>query len=149
MRTRFPLPIAHRWRETEARMSAGDQRAACNAVLDTDEILLCYMALITLALAWEAGIPLGSTAAIKEKPTSGRGGPGLGDWAAVMQEAATSRNLRELPHQHPIHSIRSLQADQDAADAGQRRSGSRNDDAHLRRLDPIDLPPAVKRPSPP
>ncbi|MGW7825037.1 hypothetical protein ACWGLF_45160 [Streptomyces puniciscabiei] len=106
VRTRFPLPIAYRWRETEARMSAGDQRAAYHAVLDTAEILLCYMALLTLAVAWEAGIPLGSTAAIKEKLTSGRSGPGLGDWAAVMQEAATSRKLRELPHQHPIHSIR-------------------------------------------
>ncbi|WP_432854884.1 hypothetical protein ACQPXB_21135 [Amycolatopsis sp. CA-161197] len=143
VRTRFPLPIAYRWRETEARMSAGDQRAAYNAVLDTAEILLCYLALLTLALTWEAGIPLGSTAAIKEKLTSGRSGPGLGDWAAVMQEAATSRKLRELPHQHPIHSIRSLLADQDAADARQRLSDRRNDDAHLRRLDPIDLPPAV------
>ncbi|MEU8986723.1 hypothetical protein AB0C98_09610 [Streptomyces sp. NPDC048558] len=101
------------------------------------------MALITLALAWEAGIPLGSTTAIKEKPTSGRGGPGLGDWAAVMQVAATSRDLRELPHRHPIHSIRSLLADQDAADARQRLSERRNDDAHLRRPDPIDLPSAV------
>lgn len=143
VRTRFPLPIAYRWRETEARISAGDQRAAYNAVLDTAEILLCYMALLTLALAWEAGIPLGSTAAIKEKLTSGRSGPGLGDWAAVMQEAATSRKLRELPHQHPIHSVRSLLADQDAADARQRLSDRRNDDAHLRRLDPINLPPAV------
>ncbi|MEU4674803.1 hypothetical protein AB0F91_44415 [Amycolatopsis sp. NPDC023774] len=143
VRTRFPLPIAYRWRETEARMSAGDQRAAYNAVLDTAEILLCYMALLTLALAWEAGIPLGSTAAIKEKLTSGRSGPGFGDWAAVMQEAATSRKLRELPHQHPIHSIRSLLADKEAADARQRLSDRRNDDAHLRRLDPIDLPRAV------
>ncbi|MGF0175951.1 hypothetical protein ACQF36_37450 [Streptomyces sp. Marseille-Q5077] len=31
----------------------------------------------------------------------------------------------------------------DAADARQRLSERRNDDAHLRRLDPIDLPPAV------
>ncbi|MFE7129511.1 hypothetical protein ACFVIM_01480 [Streptomyces sp. NPDC057638] len=143
VRTRFPLPIAYRWREAEARMSAGDQQAAYNAVLDTAEILLCYMALLSLALTWEAGIPLGSIAAIKEKLTSGRSGPGLGDWAAVMQEAATSRKLRKLPHQHPMHSIRSLLADQDAADARQRLSERRNDDAHLRRLDPIDLPTAV------
>lgn len=143
VRTRFPLPIAYRWREAEARMSACDQRAAYNAVLDTAEILLCYMALLTLALAWEAEIPLGSTVAIKEKLTSGRSGPSLGDWAAVMQEAATSRKFRELPHEHPIHSIRSLLADEDAADARQRLSDRRNDDAHLRRLDPIDLPPAV------
>ncbi|MFB7919451.1 hypothetical protein [Streptomyces sp. NPDC056061] len=143
VRTRFPLPVAYRWRETEARMSAGEHQAAYSAILETAEILLCYAALLTLALAWEAGIPLGSTAAIREKLVGGRSGPGFGDWAAVLQEAAGSRKLRALPHQHPIHAIRSLLADQDTADARQRLSERRNDDAHLRRLDPIDLPPAV------
>lgn len=60
-----------------------------------------------------------------------------------LQEVAGSRKLRALPHQHPIHAIGCLLADQDAADARQRLSERRNDDAHLRRLDPIDLPPAV------
>ncbi|MEU4951710.1 hypothetical protein [Streptomyces lavendulae] len=143
VRTRFPLPVAYRWRETEARMSAGDQQAAYSAILETAEILLCYTALVALALAWEARIPLGSTAAIKEKLTGGRSGPGLGDWAAVLQEAAGNRQLRGLPHEHPIHGIRSLLAGQDAADARWRLAKRRNDDAHLRRLDPIDLPPAI------
>jgi hypothetical protein len=143
VRTRFPYPVAYRWRESEARISAGDQQAAYSAVLEAAEILLCYSALLALALAWEARIPLGSTTAIKEKLLSGRSGPGFGDWVAVLEEAAGSRKLRALPHQHPIHGIRSLLADEDAADARQRLSVRRNDDAHLRRLDPIDLPPAV------
>ncbi|MGQ4727692.1 MULTISPECIES: hypothetical protein [Streptomyces] len=103
-------------------MSAGDQQAAYSAILETAEILLCYTALLALALAWEARIPLGSTAAIKEKLTGGRSGPGLGDWAAVLQEAAGNRQLRGLPHEHPIHGIRSLLASQDAADARWRGS---------------------------
>lgn len=41
VRTRFPLPVAYRWRETEARMSAGDQQAAYSTVLETAEVLLC------------------------------------------------------------------------------------------------------------
>ncbi|MFJ2568466.1 hypothetical protein ACIO02_37075 [Streptomyces sp. NPDC087568] len=143
VRTRFPYPVAYRWRESEARISAGDQQAAYSAVLEAAEILLCYSALLALALAWEAGIPLGSTTAIKEKLLSGRSGPGFGDWVAVLEEVAGSRKLRALPHQHPIHGIRSLLAGEEAADARQRLSVRRNDDAHLRRLDPIDLPPAV------
>lgn len=143
VRTRFPYPIAYRWRESEARISAGDHQAAYSAVLETAEILLCYSALLALALAWEAGIPLGSTTAIKEKLLSGRTGPGFGDWVAVLEETASSRKLRALPHQHPIHGIRSLLAGADATDARQRLSKRRNDDAHLRRLDPIDLPSAV------
>ncbi|MEU7005663.1 restriction endonuclease [Streptomyces sp. NPDC046332] len=143
VRTRFPLPVAYRWRETEARMSAGEHQATYSAILETAEVLLCYTALLTLALAWEAGIPLGSTIAIREKLVGGRSGPGLGDWANVLMEAAGSRKLRALPHQHPVHAIRTLLADQDAADARERLTKRRNDDSHLRRLDPIDLPPAI------
>lgn len=143
VRTRFPLPVAYRWREAEARMSAGEHQATYSAILETAEILLCYSALLTLALAWEAGISLGSTIAIREKLVGGRSGPGLGDWANVLLEAAGSRKLRALPHQHPIHAIRTLLAGQDVAAARERLTKRRNDDSHLRRLDPIDLPPAI------
>lgn len=54
-----------------------------------------------------------------------------------------SRKLRALPHRHLIHAIRTMLAGEDSADARQRLSERCNDDAHLRRLDPIDLPPAV------
>ncbi|UFR07121.1 hypothetical protein KBP30_40975 [Streptomyces sp. Go40/10] len=60
VRTRFPYPVASRWRETEAQTSAGPSQGAYAAVLDTTEILLCYTAQLALALAWSSGIELGS-----------------------------------------------------------------------------------------
>ncbi|MEU1785035.1 hypothetical protein ABZ553_03880 [Streptomyces sparsogenes] len=41
VRTRFPYPVASRWRETEAQTNAGPSQGAYAAVLDTAEILLC------------------------------------------------------------------------------------------------------------
>ncbi|MEV4364460.1 hypothetical protein [Nonomuraea sp. NPDC049625] len=144
VRTRFPYPVAYRWRETEARMSARDLEAAYSAVLDTAEILLCYTAQVALALGREAGISFGAVTAIREKLAGGRSGPGFGDWAAVLHEAASSRQLRSLPAEHPLHDIRGLLASQEAADARQRLNDRRNDQAHLRRIDPIDLPAALQ-----
>ncbi|MFE2091586.1 restriction endonuclease [Streptomyces sp. NPDC059460] len=144
VRTRFPYPIAYRWRETEARMSAGDLQAAYGAVLDTAEILLCYTSQLALALAQEAGVGLGAVTAVKDKLAGGRSGPGFGDWAAVLTEVATSRKLRNLPAEHPLHDIRGLLAGQDTAEARQRLSERRNDQAHLRRVDAVDLLSAIQ-----
>lgn len=143
VRTRFPYPIASRWRETEARMSAGEPQAAYGAVLDTAEVLFCYAALVALALGRDESISFGATAAIRGKLASGRSGPGFGDWTAVLDEAATSRQLRGLPADHSLQDIRGLLTGQDATDARKRLYDRRNDQAHLRRIDPIDLPAAI------
>lgn len=145
VRTRYPYPVASRWRETEAQISAGPSQDAYAAVLDTTEILLCYAAQLALALSWSAGIELGSATAIKEKLSAGRGGPGFGDWAFVLQEVSTSRKLRNLPSGHPLHDLRTLLDNKEAAEARQRLSDRRNDQAHLRRIDPVDLPLAISQ----
>ncbi|MEU6071065.1 restriction endonuclease [Streptomyces sp. NPDC047082] len=143
VRTRFPYPVAYRWRETEARISAGDAQAAYAAILDTAEELLCYVAQLVLALTYARQITLGSVTAIRDKLASGRSGPGFGDWANVLNEAATSRQLNDLPDAHPLQDIRGLLAHKDAESARQALSERRNDQSHLRRVDPIDLPHAI------
>ncbi|MFD3840246.1 restriction endonuclease [Streptomyces sp. NPDC058642] len=144
VRTRFPYPIAYRWRETEARISAGDALAAYAAILDAAEQLLCYIAQLVLALTHAQNITLGAVTAIRDKLASGRSGPGFGDWANVLNEAATSKQLNHLPPAHPLNDIRTLLAHQDAEKARQALSERRNDKAHLRRVDPIDLPHAIE-----
>ncbi|MES9523778.1 hypothetical protein [Streptomyces capoamus] len=143
VRTRFPYPIAYRWRETEARISAGGTQAAYAAILDTAEELLCYIAQLVLALTHARKITLGSVTAIRDKLAGGRSGPGFGDWANVLNEAASSKQLNNLPQAHPLNDIRTLLAHQDAEKARQALSERRNNQAHLRRIDPIDLPHAI------
>ncbi|WP_146057731.1 hypothetical protein [Streptomyces sp. SM10] len=143
VRTRFPYPIAYRWRETEARISTGDTQAAYAAILDTSEQLLCYVAQLVLALTHSQNITLGAVTAIRDKLASGRSGPGFGDWANVLNEAATSRQLNSLDEAHPLNDIRTLLAHQDTEKARRALSERRNHQAHLRRVDPIDLPHAI------
>ncbi|MGV9303846.1 hypothetical protein ACWDLG_10785 [Nonomuraea sp. NPDC003727] len=144
VRTRFPYPIALRWRETEAKKSAGDPGPAYDAVLDATEILLCYTALLTAAFTRAAGIDLSSVTALRDKLTSNQGGPGLGDWTAVLQEISGRRKRRSLGADHPLHELGAVLADEQLRAARQRHSARRNNQAHLRRADSVELPQALE-----
>lgn len=144
VRTRFPYPIAARWRTAEALQSAAPSREAYGAILDVTEILLCYTALLILALAREAGVELGAAKELQAKLQRGRSGPGLGEWVAILSEAATTKRLRSLPSSHPLNSLRGLLANQLVEGARQRLTDRRNDQAHMRHIDPIALPDAVR-----
>ncbi|MFE3947188.1 hypothetical protein ACFXPV_35815 [Streptomyces sp. NPDC059118] len=111
--------------------------------MDTAEELLCYVVRLVLALTHARQTTLGAVTAIRDKLAGGRSGPGFGDWANALNEAATSRQLTNLPEAHPLNDIRTLLAHADAENARQALSERRNDQAHLRRVDPVDLPHAI------
>ncbi|WP_370018425.1 hypothetical protein [Planotetraspora sp. GP83] len=144
VRTRFPYPIALRWRETEAKKSADDLGPAYDAVLDATEILLCYTALLAAAFARAAGIDLSSVTALREKLINDPGGPGLGDWTAVLQEISGRRKRRGLGSDHPLHELGAVFADAQVGAARKRHSARRNNQAHLRRADSVELPQTLK-----
>ncbi|MEU6346469.1 restriction endonuclease [Streptomyces sp. NPDC046977] len=143
-RTRLPYPIALRWREVEARMSASDTGPAYEAVLEAAEALLAYSALVAAALAHEAGIALSSVADLQRKLSRGPGGPGLGDWTAILQEVGGARTRRALPADHPLHELGTLLSGDDAQQARNRLSDRRNARAHGRALDAVTLPTALQ-----
>ncbi|MCH6161485.1 restriction endonuclease [Streptomyces marispadix] len=145
VRTRFPYPIALRWREVEARMSADDLGPAYEAVLEAAEALLAYSALIAGALAHEASIELSSVGALQRKLSSARGGPGLGEWTAVLQEIAGARKRRELRRDHPLHDLGALLRSDEAQQARGRIADRRNDKAHGRAPDVVNLRTALEQ----
>ncbi|OHV61344.1 hypothetical protein BCD48_40020 [Pseudofrankia sp. BMG5.36] len=55
VRTRYPYTVAFRWRRAEAALSADHAADALNEVLQAAEVLLCFLALVSLALANEHG----------------------------------------------------------------------------------------------
>ncbi|MET8629611.1 restriction endonuclease [Kitasatospora sp. NPDC004669] len=144
VRTRFPYPIALRWREVEARMSTGDLAPAYDAVLEAAEILLCYCALVAAALAHGASIELSSVADLRTKLADKAGGPGLGEWTSILLEIAGRKKRRALAPDHPLHELGHLLADEAAENARKRLAGRRNDESHLRPVDPVDLPNALR-----
>ncbi|MEW2076789.1 restriction endonuclease [Streptomyces sp. NPDC013433] len=144
VRTRFPYPIALRWREVEARVSSEDLRRAYTAVLAAAEILLAYCALLTAALAREASIELSNVAALRNKFIGrGGGGPGIGEWTVILQEISGERKRRGLPDEHPLHDLGQLLNDDDAEEARKRLAKRRNNESHERRVDDVDLPTAL------
>lgn len=143
VRTRFPYPIAYRWRGVEATVSAGTTPEAYEAVLETAEVLLCYAAHLALVFAREANIELGYSKNIRTRFADGKRGLGFGDWVAVLEEVRNSRACRDIPDTQPLNELRSLLADAETVSATRRLRDRRNDQAHLRRVDPADLPHAL------
>ncbi|MEV4315167.1 hypothetical protein [Actinocrispum sp. NPDC049592] len=141
VRTRFPYPVAYRWRAVEAERSAGFSRAAYDSVLQAAEVLLCYAAHLALVLARDTNLEIGYGGVIRSTLTRGKG-LGFGDWAAILEEVRDGKVFRSLPDAHPLNDLRSLLASPEAAAARRRLNDRRNDDSHLRKVDPTDLPHA-------
>lgn len=140
IRTRYPYPIALRWRNVEAQKSVESQDdARANeyaAVLKTAETLLGYSALLTIALAHETGISCKAIRAFKRKIAIGLGGPGFGDWQRILQQIAAAEGMSDLSPEHPLHEFAVLLTDDDAEVACQSLGTKRNSKAHGRE----DLP---------
>jgi len=142
-RTRFPYPVAYRWREVEAAESARSFKTAYEAILAAAEVLLCYAANVGLAVARETGIHLGAVKMIHDKLQNGGSGLGFGDWTAVLNQIRDSKAVRTVPGGNPITELRALLANSGTEAAVQRLSARRNDESHLRRAGSPDLPAAV------
>ncbi|WP_051812672.1 hypothetical protein [Kitasatospora sp. MBT63] len=65
-------------------------------------------------------------------------------WTSVLLEIAGRKKRRTLAPDHPLHELGSLLADRAAESARKRLAGRRNDESHLRPVDPVDLPNALR-----
>ena len=142
-RTRLPYPLAYRWREVEAAVSARSFKAAYEAILAAAEVLLCYAATVGLAVAFETEVRLGAVKMIHDKLQEAASGLGIGDWTTVLTQIRDGKAARRAPDGNPIIELRALLADSGTVDAVRRLTERRNDESHLRRADLLDLPAAV------
>ena len=140
VRTRFPYPVAFRWRSLEAHRSGTEQERTYKAVLDTFEVLLCYVAQLGLVMGRASGVEPGALGAIRDKLRSGRSGPSLGDWVAVLEEIAQRGEYRRLSDETPLSEVRGfLTRDADVTEARRRLTERRNAQAHQRSLSHAEL----------
>jgi hypothetical protein len=142
-RTTFPYPIAYRWREVEAAVSARSFKTAYEAILEAAEVLLCYVANTGLAIARESSIELGAMQTICARLKPGAHGLGFGNWVTVIKEIEESKAIRKASEGSPLADLRPFLADSGAGAALKRLSNCRNDESHLRRTELMDLPAAV------
>jgi len=142
VRTRFPYPIALRWRRVQASAGRDEPTRAYGEILDASEVLLCYTALLGLAVSREAGIAIGALSGVRRRLTEGRG-PGLGEWKAVLREIGDSPAVKKLPVNHPLRDLASLATNSEIEAVRTRLKNRRDGEAHLRRVDPVDIPRAI------
>lgn len=138
--TRYPLPIAFRWRGTIAVEGTGGE---LEEILKTQEVLLGYVGIMAILLARRSGIDIAYVADVRKRFAKARGGITLGDWRAVLQDAADGRKFRRLSPGVPLGEVRSFFADAAVVEASKRLTNLRNDRAHLREFGPHERDEAV------
>jgi hypothetical protein len=128
-RTTLPYPVAYRWREVEAAVSARSFKTAYEAILAAAEVLLCYAASTGLAVAREAGIELGAMKTIRDRLKPGAHGLSFGDWVTIIKEIEEGKAARRASDENPIADIRTFLTGADAHNALKRLSDRRNDES--------------------
>lgn len=144
VRTRYPYPIAFRWRDTEVARSSDDYHRTVRSLSACYEITLCYVAQLCLAAARFHGAAMPPLEALREKLNSGSSGPTLGDWHAIVSHTVNSREFRGLPDGGELLEVRQFtSSDEPVRDAMAALTKWRNDDAHLRTLTNLQLKSAA------
>lgn len=138
--TRFPLPVAYRWRGALAARGGTD---ALPAILKAQEVLLAYLAIMALTVARATGQEMGHIRDIRHRFNKRRGGVTLGDWRAILMEAATAELFRGLLSSQPLVEVREFFRSTDVVEASNRLFDRRNDISHMREFGPSELSGAL------
>ncbi|WP_156388298.1 MULTISPECIES: hypothetical protein [unclassified Rhodococcus (in: high G+C Gram-positive bacteria)] len=141
VRTQFPLPIAYRWRALEAARSHGNTRETYVAALDSAEQTLAFIANIGLALARELGHSLSAVDDIAGRLHRGQG-TSMSDWCSAIDELA-GKKFNALDTLISTPEFRDFCTDPTVKAARQDLLQRRNDEAHGRRVELMDLDDAV------
>jgi hypothetical protein len=135
IRSRYPFPIAYRWRTVEAEASTTDP---IWVVVECAEALLCYAAHVALLFGRVAGSEVKWLETIRTRLRQRNQGTNLGDWIAILSEVRDSREFRVAPNDTPFAEIRDLLRDDDVAAAQRRLKTIRDNRAHARAAAPAD-----------
>lgn len=142
VRTLYPHPLALRWRMIEA--ASEDDRLTerhYREVLNTGEVLLAYMASLGLAFAREIGEPVGALQSVRQNLSRGHG-TSFGDWVAILDELS-GRRFSKIDDLLGLPDFRQFLQEPAMRECVKDIRDRRNDEAHVRGVDPIDLPTAV------
>lgn len=139
VRTRFPYPIALRWRTIK---TAHPDFRGYKKILDCAEATICYLAHIAIILSQHERCPIShiknvmSPRLIKTKH-----GTNFGDWVAIVREINSKNYKKKLENSVPFIEILDCLLNEPAIDiALQNLSNYRNDDAHGRGPEESEFP---------
>ena len=129
VRTRYPHPIAYRWRTVEATHANLERYTQ---VLECAEIAVSYFAMMAILLARNvegAEIMWLGEMAKRLCDTQPRG-TNLGDWVAILQEVRDSKKFRHIPEGTPFYELLHLLDEEEVDESLRRLCDERNRQAH-------------------
>jgi hypothetical protein len=130
VRTRFPHPIAYRWRTIE---TAHHDLERYTQVLECTEVILSYLAFMAIALAQSTpDVEIKHLKQMSDRLVIKGHGTSMGDWTAVLREVRDSKAFRTLPDSAPFYEVLEFLKFQNVDEAVQKLMRRRNDFAHNR-----------------
>ncbi len=139
--TRYPLPVAYRWRSA---LAVSENSDSLQAILHAYEVLLAYLAVIAVTSARVSSIEIGYMRDMKQRLARQESGVTLGDWRGILIEVADSKAFRRLPYNAPFVDVRDYLADPTTIEASRRLNSLRNDMSHMREFGPGQRELAVR-----
>ena len=137
--TRYPLPIAYRWRVAVAEREGSEAMAS---VLGAYEMLLAYLAIMALTMANASEVDVGHVKNIRQQFTRGIT---LGNWRGILEEVAEAKVFRSRSMSYPFREVCGFFRDPRVRRASDRLYSFRNDIAHLRTVGPVKSAGVLKK----
>ena len=106
VRTRFPYPLAFRWRTVE---SQHPNLEGYQAVLECAEVAVTYLAIMALLLARSVQKPIRWLGEMARRISTTGHGTNMGDWVSILQEAGGTAFADGLPDTAPFIEVTGFQ----------------------------------------
>lgn len=129
VRTRFPHPIAFRWRTVESQHA---NLEGYIQVLECAEVTVTYLAVMALLLAKTVNKPVPWISQLAERiSTTGRG-TNMGDWLSILQDVKGGNFADNLPSTAPFIEVTRFQSNKRIEGSLRKLTDWRNDQSHGR-----------------
>jgi hypothetical protein len=127
VRTRFPHPVAYRWRTVAA---AKPDLEGYVHVLECAEVTACYLASVAILMARALDVNIGHINNIAKKLSQRNDATTFGDWVTILQEVRDSKALKKVSTLVPFYEVTRFLDDSEVYEALQKLQQKRNAQSH-------------------
>ena len=141
VRTRYPYPIAFRWRTVESQHPTLEGYIQ---ILECAEVTVTYLAIMALLLAQSVNKSIGQLSEMAKRISETGRGTAMGDWISILQEVGGVNFADGIPEIAPFVEASRFQSDQKVMDSMKLLAKLRNDQSHGRGPKGSDVPAAFE-----
>jgi len=129
VRSRYPHPIAFRWRTVE---SSHPTLEGYLAVIECAEVTVTYLATMAVLLAYFSGVKLRALDTMAARISNTGHGTNLGDWISILQEASGKEFQKAIADDSDFIEITRFYSDERVLESLNRIKARRDDQSHGR-----------------